>query len=133
MAQHARTAILTTFKQALSGLGTQPQVFTQAAVPIPVDNLPALTIAPGEETVDGSDHGAGFPTLRTLRINVTCSAITQELADEMASEVEVAAPYGTAGLGAFYAGSAFAASGDGERFVFQTQLHFDVRYEVSVS
>jgi hypothetical protein len=130
---HPRTAILAGFKTALSGVGMQPTIFTHVALPVPFDDLPAISIAPGEETAEADTHDDGIPSVPTFRVNVTCSATTQEDADELAFQVQQAAPYTTVGIGARYAGSAFASDGDGEKLVFQTQLHFDVRYEVSVS
>lgn len=131
MAQHARTAILAEFEAALGNLSMSPTVFTDLVDAVAFSELPALSIAPGPEGVEGADHAPGFPTIRRFRVHVVCSATSQALADEMAGEVETAAPYASAGMGATYAGSEFAASAEGEKRVFQTQVNFDVLYEVT--
>jgi hypothetical protein len=72
-------------------------------------------------------------TVRRLRVRVVCTADTRERADEIAAEVEQEAPYTTAGLGAFYAGSDFGEDGRGDSVFYSVLVKFDVLYEVTVA
>lgn len=132
MAAHPRTALLAAFASAFGGLALQPKL-TMRLGKVDAEDLPALNVGPAEEPVEKYEHAAGFPTIRKFKVYAVCSGLSQEQADELAWQVEQAAPYETAGLGAVYAGSEFAVDEEGARPIYQTRVSFEVTYEASVS
>jgi hypothetical protein len=130
---HPRTTILDAFAAALTGLPSVASVFETAATRVPIESVPCITIIPGSETIVAQAHvadGASIITQRRLRVHVVCHAKTREAADQIASEVEAAAPYAS-GIGAELAGSDFAEDGEGESTLFSTRVNFDVLYEAA--
>lgn len=130
---HPRTEILDLFRTRLQGLPSQPSLFEYVAKAIDADSLPAVALDLGDEELEGAVHAVSvaLPVVRRFRVRVVCSATSRSEADELASEVELAAPY-DAGLGVTLVGSNFAADGDGDRPVYSVRVNFDALYEATI-